>query len=79
MKKYLGPIFILISLSAHANSNNANLFLRAVVPLKTSIFIEMNEKGPLGKLVTNTDKYRAQAKFEIQKNHESYIVLVTHP
>ena len=79
MKKYLGPIFILFSLSAQASSTNATLFLRAVVPVATSVEIEIGQDGPRGKLSTNTGKYRAQPKFEIKKDLKSYVVLVTHP
>lgn len=79
MKKYLGPIILLLSFQCLAKSSETNLFLRGTVPATHKIEIRIDKKGFHTHMKTNAPHGHARPKFFIKKSPHSYMVSVVHP
>lgn len=80
MTKYLGLFLFTLSFNAVAGTNTI-LVLRAVVPEKTKVEVNMDKKtGPKAVYHTNhKGKFISAPKFLIKKHSSHYLVSITHP
>lgn len=79
MKILLGLIIFSSSFSALAGSTNGILLLRARVPASTRVVVEMKNKRPVSRIITNGHSKFGQPNVQIERKNSHYLVSVTHP
>lgn len=79
MMKILGPFIFLLSFNALAETREAILQLKAVVPVRYQVEIKMTETGPKANIRSNVPGNQVLPHYVITQTSSLHKVAIIHP